>query len=140
MNESKHSLIIDDDLDDQEIFLMCVKKISADISCRTANNGEEAIIMLESQKEYVPDYIFLDVNMPKMNGIECLKILKKMERLKETKIFMYSTTAESSVVKQIKALGAEDFIIKPVETIVLREKLAKIFGITWVTNGQVNKS
>jgi CheY-like chemotaxis protein len=129
MNEQRQCLIIDDDPDDQEIFLMCLRKISNKIDCLTANNGVEAITMLESNEEYIPDYIFLDVNMPKMNGIECLKHLKEIKRLKNTKIFMYSTTSENSIVKKSKKLGADDFIMKPSKTKELKEKLATIFSI-----------
>ena len=50
--------IIDDDTDDQEIFLMCVAAVNEEMVCRTANNGPDAITMLETKKDYVPDYIF----------------------------------------------------------------------------------
>jgi len=129
MNKLRYCLIIDDDLDDQEIFLMCMNSISKDLDCRTANNGVEAIAMLESQIEYVPDYIFLDVNMPKMGGMECLTQIKKIDRLRSTKVFMYSTTSESSMIEESRALGADDIIIKPAQTIVLKEILSKILRI-----------
>jgi len=129
MKESKKCLIIDDDLDDQEIFLMCVKKISNEINCITANDGVEAVSMLMSNTEYIPDYIFIDVNMPKLNGIDCLKILKNIQRLKYAKIFMYSTTSERTVLAKSKEFGADDFIIKPSSTSELKEKLSIIFEI-----------
>lgn len=129
MKEVKHCLIIDDDPDDQEIFLLCVKKISGNIACVTADNGVEALVMLRADETYVPDYIFLDVNMPKMNGVECLKELKQIGRLQYTKIFMYSTTSESNVLNESKLLGANDFIVKPTKTTDLKEKLRHIFEI-----------
>ena len=67
MKKSISCLIIDDDADDQEIFVMCIRKISSNIDCLTANNGVDAVDLLKSNDGYVPDYIFLDVNMPKMN-------------------------------------------------------------------------
>src|SRR5688572_17669623 len=94
MNVPGTVLIIDDDTDDQEIFMMCATAVNKEIVCSTANNGPDAIAMLESQREYAPDFIFLDVNMPKMNGIECLKVLKQIEHLRQTKIYMYSTTSD----------------------------------------------
>jgi CheY-like chemotaxis protein len=124
------ALIIDDDTDDQEIFLMCVTAVNKEIVCRTANNGPDAIAMLESRREYVPDFIFLDVNMPKMNGIECLKVLKQIDHLRQTKIYMYSTTSEKAVLTESKKLGAEDFIIKPASPTVLKETLSDIFPKT----------
>jgi CheY-like chemotaxis protein len=97
MKEIQSCLLIDDDPDDQEIFLMCIGKISEPVNCITANSGVDAIEMLQSHTQYTPNYIFLDVNMPKMNGIECLKNIKKIDRLKHTKIYMYSTTSEGAV-------------------------------------------
>jgi response regulator of citrate/malate metabolism len=125
----RRCLIIDDDSDDQEIFLMCVKKIDRDIDCQAMSSAIDAIAMLGSNKEYVPDYIFLDVNMPKLNGIDCLKALRNMKHLKFSKIFIYSTTSDGSALNESRRLGASDFIVKPSKTTELKEKLAKIFSI-----------
>ncbi len=129
MRKRRECLIIDDDLDDQEIFLMCLKKVDQDINCVAVHDGVEAISLLKSDAGYVPNYIFIDVNMPKLNGIECLKIIKNMERLQYAKIFMYSTTSEKSVLTQSRALGADDYIVKPSSPVELKEKLSKIFEI-----------
>jgi CheY-like chemotaxis protein len=106
---------------------MCIGKISEPVNCITANGGVEAIDMLQSQNEYSPNYIFLDVNMPKMNGIECLKNIKKIDRLKSTNIYMYSTTSEGAVEAESENLGATGFIIKPASISILRDQLEKIF-------------
>ncbi len=121
-------LLIDDDLDDQEVFLMTLEKINKNIKCLTANNGVEALSILTAQNSFVPDYIFLDVNMPKMNGIECLKNIKDLTHLSKCKIFMYSTTSEASVLEKSKKLGATDFIVKPASPAVLKETLAVILN------------
>ena len=127
MSEPKVCLIIDDDPDDQEIFEMCVKKVDNSIECRTSDSGVEAISMLISNPDFIPNYIFLDVNMPKMSGLECLKELRTIDRLKDSKIFMYSTTTENKMLIESKSLGADDFIIKPTKTSELKEKLHTIF-------------
>lgn len=128
MRKSRSCLIIDDDDDDQELFIMCLAKIDKNINCTTANNGVDAITMLMTG-DYIPDYIFVDVNMPKMNGIDCLRILKTIDRLQYTRVFMYSTTSDKSSVGQSEQLGAEDFIIKPSSAVELKEKLSEIFKI-----------
>ena len=125
----RECLLIDDDPDDLEIFEMCIRKVSKGIHCTTISDAPEAIEMLKSNKEYVPEYIFLDVNMPKMNGVECLKVIKTIDRLSRTKVFMYSTTSSKATVDETKKLGADEFIIKPSKTIELKDKLAKIFSI-----------
>jgi CheY-like chemotaxis protein len=124
----KECLLIDDDLDDQEIFKLCVQKIRANVNCTAVNDGSEALTLLTGT-DYTPDFIFLDVNMPKMNGIDCLRMLKRIDRLKNTLIFMYSTTSEKKTVEEAKKLGADDFVIKPSKTTELKDKLAQIFKI-----------
>ncbi len=125
----RECLLIDDDLDDQEIFKLCVEKVCQDVRFMGLTESVEAISMLRSNADYTPDYIFLDVNMPKMNGIQCLTALRQIERLNQCKIFMYSTTSEGSMVAKSKELGASDFIVKPSRTTELKEKLIKIFEI-----------
>jgi len=119
---------VDDDLDDQEVFLMTLEKINKNIKCLTANNGVEALSLLTAQNLFVPDYIFLDVNMPKMNGIECLKNIKDLAHLNNCKIYMYSTTSEASVLEKSKKLGATDFIVKPASPAVLKQTLSVILN------------
>ena len=108
----KNCLLIDDDQDDQEIFLMALQRVDSQMKCSVANNGVEGLKAL-SDHFYTPAYIFLDINMPKMNGIECLQQIKVMDHLKGSRVIMYSTSAESSIIKQCKELGADDFLPKP---------------------------
>ncbi|MDF2448370.1 MAG: response regulator [Bacteroidota bacterium] len=129
MNELIHCLIVDDDPDDQEIFMMCVRKICPNVVCLTSNSGVEALKLLKDNPHYTPDFIFLDVNMPKMNGIDCLKSLKLVKRLTDTRILMYSTSSESDIVKESIKIGAYDFIIKSAKTSELKDKLSVIFDI-----------
>lgn len=138
MNHIKKCLIIDDDQDDQEIFLMCIQKIDENIDCHTVRDGITAISLLTSNVEYIPDYIFLDVNMPKMNGISCLKELRKIEKLEHTKILMYSTTSDHRVLNESRECGANGFIVKPMKTAELKEKLYTIFEIAPEINCATN--
>ena len=128
MLNTQECLIIDDDPDDQEIFLMCVNNISNHINCTPADSGVDAIAML-SATSYTPDFIFIDMNMPRMNGMDCLKALRNISRLGNTRIFMYSTTSAGTAQEQSRALGAEDFIIKPSSVAELQQKLSAIFDV-----------
>ena len=109
----KDCFLIEDDVDDQEIFCMALEAIDRTIICSFANNGYDAIEKLKSDTTFNPDCIVIDVNMPKMNGIECLKMIKKMPRLSETRIVMYSTSEDQGIIDKCKDLGANDFIVKP---------------------------
>jgi len=120
-------LLVDDDIDDREIFLMTLTELGGHIRCRTAANGVEALHLLEAEHTEPPDFIFLDINMPRMNGLDCLRQLRKSDRFDNSGIFIYSTTAEPSLVEQSKSLNA-GFIVKPVRTSDLKETLNSILN------------
>jgi len=120
-------LLIDDDTDDQEIFKLCIRRIGDEIDCTVMDDAATAIKVLE-ETDYTPHYIFLDINMPKINGIECLRQLRKIDRLNQTKIFMYSTSAHGKTFDESNVLGAEGFILKPTKMNDLKDKLISIFN------------
>ncbi len=105
--------IIDDDQDDQEIFTIAAKKVNPDIECEFANDGVHALEKFKAEPTFTPGRIFLDVNMPRMNGVECLEQLRTIDRIKRVPIYMCSTSSDPRIIAQIKELGARDFIIKP---------------------------
>lgn len=107
-------LLIDDDPDDQEIFSLALKELDPSVICEFANNGIEGIEKLQNTPPFNPDYIFIDMNMPRMNGVECLSEIKKITRVKKIPVFLYSTSADPKMVSESKLLGAADFIVKPV--------------------------
>lgn len=71
------------------------------------------MVCLKNDPSFNPGGIFLDVNMPKMNGVECLEELRKIDRLNNVPIFMCSTSADPRIIAKAKELGASDFIVKP---------------------------
>jgi CheY-like chemotaxis protein len=105
-------LYADDDADDCELVVEALEKIDPQINCVMANDGEQALRIL-NEKDKLPDYIFLDVNMPVMNGKSCLIELKKDERLKEIPVVIYSTTQDRDEIKELYAMGATEYLQKP---------------------------
>jgi CheY-like chemotaxis protein len=108
-------LIIDDDKDDVDLFKEAVHELNPEISCWSAQDGVIGFKMLTEDLVVLPDFIFLDVNMPIMGGHECLAKIKATPRLKGIPVFMYSTTRNDREILQYQRLGAEDFIVKPAE-------------------------
>lgn len=104
-------LIVDDDLDDIALFCDAVREIDLDSKCLLAKNGKEALTLLETLPE-LPDIIFLDINMPIMNGKEFLLIGKQHSRLKDIPIVMYSTTNKVKEIEEFYLLGATGFLTK----------------------------
>jgi CheY-like chemotaxis protein len=115
MSQQNSSLwfVIDDDLDDQEIFSIAANKVDPAIECTFANDGVHALERITQDASFSPTCIFLDVNMPRMNGVECLEALRTMDRLNDVPIFICSTSSDPKIIAKVKELGAHDFIVKP---------------------------
>jgi CheY-like chemotaxis protein len=103
-------LVIDDDMEDIELFIEAFSTIDTGYNIFSANNGEEG---LEIARNIIPNIIFLDINMPVMNGRETLLALRKEESLKDTATCMLSTTSNAEEIQSYYAAGAHSFIVKP---------------------------
>ena len=118
-------LYADDDGDDREIFCEAINEINPAIKVVLGKDGEETLKILSVQKE-LPNLIFLDINMPRMDGLECLVKLKSDDRLKGIPVIIYSTTSSKSDESKIALLGASDFILKGNSFESVKESLHKI--------------
>ncbi len=113
MHTQLNCLLIDNDRDDQEIFTLALQEVDPNIRCKTADGGLQALELLRSEPSYTPSLVFIDMNMPLMNGCQCLAHLRETGRLSGVPIYMYSTSASPGSVEEVKALGATDFLVKP---------------------------
>jgi len=105
-------LLIDDDTEDQEIFTDALKKVNPEIRCYCHDDVEEVLDRLARNEIDKPDVFFVDLNMPKLNGMAVLKKLKSVDLLKHIPVIMYSTFFGKSDIKEIEASGAVHYIIK----------------------------
>jgi CheY-like chemotaxis protein len=119
--KEKICFLIDDDEDDREIFQLALQKLN-DVKCITSLNGKDAIRKL-GDENFNPDFIFLDLNMPMMNGRECLREIRKMKRLKTTPVYIYTTSSAEEDKAALAKLGATGFITKPASVQMLIEIL-----------------
>jgi CheY-like chemotaxis protein len=106
-------LIVDDDEDDRDLFCDAVSVVDPDISCIMARNGEEALNALKSDHLPRPDLIFLDLNMPRVNGVQCLREIKKHPVLHRIPVVIYTTSKLKEDKEITRKLGAIHFITKP---------------------------
>jgi CheY-like chemotaxis protein len=113
MRTERTCFLIDDDIDDQEIFSLALERVNPDLRCVAVSSAHEALYQLENQSKGIPDYIFLDLNMPRMNGKECLREIKKISHLRHTPVIIYSTSSLRYDVAEALQLGAKEFITKP---------------------------
>ncbi|MBZ4033402.1 response regulator [Flavobacterium sp. 17A] len=110
--EKKIILLADDDMDDTEMFCEALADIDESVICHTAENGSEALKILASLDQS-PGVIFLDLNMPIMNGWECLKELKSDQRYKDIPVIMISTSSHRNDMDTAANLGAVCYFVKP---------------------------
>ena len=108
-------LVEDDDLDVISVE-RSLKKIGLDSNLYTAYNGIEALNLLDTlanRSITIPEVILLDMNMPKMNGIEFLRKLRNDERFKHLKVFVMTTSNDENERKEAETLGISGYLIKP---------------------------
>lgn len=128
MLEIKKCVLIDDDTDDHELFSIAVRSINPNIKCQFAYDGCEGLELLEREKNNPPDCIFLDLNMPKMGGKECLSEIKKQGVLRDIPVVIFSTSSHPEDSEEAKSLGAAAFMTKPYRTSELTAMLKDFFN------------
>lgn len=126
MNNSKNVFLVEDDKDDQFFFINAVSEIKNVTVSFVANNGKEALEQLENSAT-LPDIIFMDINMPLMNGIECLTEIIKTIRIKNIPVVMLTT--DTGNIQQVQQLGAKAFIKKPSDGKILRQKIEQMINL-----------
>ena len=124
MKTHKILMIVDDDKDDRFFFRSAIRKKNPSYECIEAVNGADALKQLR-QLTVLPDFIFLDLNMPKMDGRECLKELKKDKALQKIPVIIYSTSEYKVDINVAKELGADFFLTKLSDIYPLPEELVK---------------
>lgn len=112
MLQNQLLFLVDDDIDDHEIFKSALAKVDEDLALLTATNGYEALDVL-STASILPDYIFVDLNMPRMGGLQFLKEIKQTDTLKNIPVIIYTTSSNPADIAKTKQLGAMSFVTKP---------------------------
>jgi CheY-like chemotaxis protein len=108
-------LYVEDDLDDCDLFIEAVNKISrvkGEIKCVLASDGDEGLAKLIDFPQN-PDIIFLDINLPKMDGKEFVTAVKQNAKLKHIPIVIYSTTITTADMQLFNRYGVFHFFNKP---------------------------
>ena len=120
------TLLIDDDGDDRMFFEMAVDDLEFPVQCHFAHDGIQGIAMLNNT-DFQPDFIFIDMNMPKMNGLECLQEIRKMERLNHVPVYLYSTSNDKIIAAKCIEYGGCGFIKKENSLDALTKRLQETF-------------
>jgi CheY-like chemotaxis protein len=121
-------LCIDNDPEDIDLFCDAVKVVDPSITFLSALGGQEALALLSSVEDIkqLPEYVFLDINMPRMDGKDTLKEIRKIERHRSMQIIMLSTGLSPRDHEVYKQLGADHFMSKATSFQDLCDKLKAI--------------
>lgn len=129
---SKYVLLAEDDEDDCLFFEDALKEVASASQLKMANNGEELMELLSASGWPAPDLIFLDLNMPKKSGLECLREIRRTERFKNIPVVIFSNSSHAKNLQTTYELGANIFVQKPGTfqhlMIAIRNVLAMDFG------------
>jgi CheY-like chemotaxis protein len=117
-------LIVDDNKHDRLFFKNALKEIDAYIECIEAQDGKNALALLR-HAQWLPNYIFLDSRMPLMSGTECLREIKRDERLKHIPVIMYSSTLDAEQTADNMMAGAAYSMSKTVDVSQFSEIIRK---------------
>ena len=106
-------LLADDDFDDCIFFKKALEELKVATHLSTVNDGDQLMDYLSLNSEHLPSVIFLDINMPRKNGLECLSEIKQNERLKNLPVVMFSSSNSRDQISKLFKTGANVYIHKP---------------------------
>jgi Response regulators consisting of a CheY-like receiver domain and a winged-helix DNA-binding domain len=130
MKNAKPILLVEDDRVDAMTVRRALKDIKVANRLDVVGNGEEALEFLRERKNEKPCIILLDLNMPKMNGIEFLKILKQDEFLRMIPVIVLTTSREEQDKMESFKFGVAGYMIKPVDYLQFVEVM-KTINMYW---------
>ncbi len=138
MKHKKDVLIVEDKAADAELMIRTLKKNQLANKIILLKDGEEALNYVFSKGQYasrdthkLPDAIFLDIKLPKVNGLEVLEKLKANEQTREISVIIVSSSRETSDIKTAYKLGANSYVVKPVGFTEFKKKIDQL-GLYWL--------
>lgn len=130
MTRIKNIYLPEDDQDDVFFFRYALQKIHPDYKLTVASDGHNLLEKLQSAPAR-PDLIFMDINMPVLNGLEALERLKTMPSLRATPIIVYSTSKNDTDILKAYKNGASSYLVKPLDIGSLEVLIAKVLSLDW---------
>ncbi|WP_072861540.1 response regulator [Arenibacter palladensis] len=122
-------LLADDDEDDCMFFREALEELSLCATLKTVNNGVELMNFLENNLLNLPQMLFLDLNMPRKSGAECLEEIKQSEKFKHLPVIIYSTSSNIDVMDQLYGKGAQYYIRKPADFSNLKSVISRTIDL-----------
>jgi CheY-like chemotaxis protein len=137
--EPLHILLADDDEDDRLLFTEAFSELKIKTIVHTVNTGIQLMERLKMKNIRLPHLLFLDLNMPRKNGLECLKEIRSDKKLKDISIAIYSTSGTEKDMEETFRNGANVYITKPNDFNILKQILEKVVVTTYQYQDQSMK-
>jgi DNA-binding response OmpR family regulator len=133
----KKILIVDDDEDDKDFLCEAIQNIDSSAYCIWVSDGLHALRLINDDSFNPPDFIFLDLNMPKIGGIQCLNKIRKLHNYEGVPVIIYTTSKISTDQFDLPELGPISILSKPTRIAELSKAVEEIFRsqYTVVNNG-----
>ena len=122
-------LLADDDEDDCLFFQDALKELPFTTLLQTVSNGDQLMQRLHDKQQFLPDLLFLDLNMPRKNGLDCLEKIKQDKDLNGLFTAIYSTSLQRHIVDKLYEIGAHYYICKPASFSKLKKLIFKIINL-----------
>lgn len=126
-----HILLADDDDDDRLFFKEAIEEVKVKTTITMVNDGVELMDFLIKPDVRLPHLVFLDLNMPRKGGMECLKEIRSNDKLKDLSIAIYSTSGLEKDIEETFIKGANIYIKKPNDFEELKNILSKVITMNW---------
>lgn len=126
-----HIMLADDDEDDRLFFKEAFEEVKIKYDITTFSDGEQLMHYLNEDENPLPDIIFLDLNMPRKSGMECLREIRLNDRLKKISVAIYSTSSSEQDIEDTFVAGANVYIKKPNDFNMLKKVLSDVVHINW---------
>jgi len=131
-----HVVLADDDKDHGFLFRMVVKQVDPSKTVSIVKDGAE---LMDFLKKKVPDLLFLDLNMPCKNGLECLTEIRQELQLKDLPIVVYSSSTHMTDIQKSYLHEADLYMVKPFNSFHLRNALESIIKMDWIKETREQK-
>jgi CheY-like chemotaxis protein len=125
-----HILLADDDEADRLLFTDAFSELKIETVVQTVNNGVQLMEYLQKKEKPLPQLLFLDLNMPRKNGLQCLMEIRSNEKLKNVSVAIYSTSNSEKDIEETFLHGANIYIHKPADFNILKQVLEKAVRTT----------
>ncbi|SHJ11243.1 response regulator [Flavobacterium terrae] len=126
-----HIVLADDDEDDRLFFTDAFSELKMSTKVQTYNDGVALMDYLNQEDAILPNVLFLDLNMPRKSGIECLQEIKSNSKFDNIAIAIYSTSSSEEHIEETFVLGANIYIKKPNDFNALKKVLSDVITINW---------